>query len=507
MSKEKFARILTKIFLVLSILLFALLSITSFMDSYVNSAGIHNERVYRVPDYIPTNVLFILIIALAMYAVRYYLTPFISKINTVYVMLCVSALMLLFGLYWVNATGTTPQGDQFVNAVYAEFLSHPDYTSFNYGEYITVYPQQLGYITFLRLVFAIFGSYNFLAVQCINVFFMVGIVVFGYLFVRKITSSRSAELMFLLLSFTCIPLYFYTPYVYGEIPSLFFIMLATYMLSLMDDKISIPKTLIMCIALGLGIYLRKNTIIVSLAFIAVLLVKLIGTDKKINWIIQLISVTVASLLFSALVTAPYKSYFPDNSNGMPAWSWIAMGTHDVDGFAGWYDSSNIDTFTETNYDSVLTSGIAKAQIKDFTKHCLHEPEYAFSFFRRKYESQWNTPMYQSLVMNNNIDKPQTDFAEKVYFGELTTVCDEFMNIYQILVFSLVFVLLLKSWSGKRDITHYVLLVAVLGGFIFSLMWEAKPRYIFPYFVMMLPYAAISFHRESHESDSQEAPLN
>ena len=36
----------------------------------------------------------------------------------------------------------------------------------------------------------------------------------------------------------------------------------------------------------------------------------------------------------------------------------------------------------------------------------------------------------------------------------------------------------------------MLLIAVLGGFFFSVIWEAKARYVFPYFMMMLPYAAM-----------------
>ena len=36
----------------------------------------------------------------------------------------------------------------------------------------------------------------------------------------------------------------------------------------------------------------------------------------------------------------------------------------------------------------------------------------------------------------------------------------------------------------------VLLVTVFGGFLFHMLWEAKGRYILPYFVMMLPMAAV-----------------
>ena len=45
----------------------------------------------------------------------------------------------------------------------------------------------------------------------------------------------------------------------------------------------------------------------------------------------------------------------------------------------------------------------------------------------------------------------------------------------------------KRWS---NIENYLLLIGVFGGFLFTLIWEAKTRYAFPYYILMIPYAAI-----------------
>ena len=34
------------------------------------------------------------------------------------------------------------------------------------------------------------------------------------------------------------------------------------------------------------------------------------------------------------------------------------------------------------------------------------------------------------------------------------------------------------------------MITIFGGFLFHMLWEAKGRYILPYFVMMLPMAAV-----------------
>ena len=86
---------------------------------------------------------------------------------------------------------------------------------------------------------------------------------------------------------------------------------------------------------------------------------------------------------------------------------------------------------------------------------------AIDFYSRKLGAQWEAPMYQCYVM----------------------------NIYQILLYGGVFVYLLAGRKKEQQIEHYVLLIGVFGGFLFSAMWEAKARYVFPYLMMMISYAA------------------
>jgi len=47
---------------------------------------------------------------------------------------------------------------------------------------------------------------------------------------------------------------------------------------------------------------------------------------------------------------------------------------------------------------------------------------------------------------------------------------------------------------KKDspILQHVLAVTIIGGFFFSIIYEAKARYIFPYYVMMFPYATYGY---------------
>ena len=65
-----------------------------------------------------------------------------------------------------------------------------------------------------------------------------------------------------------------------------------------------------------------------------------------------------------------------------------------------------------------------------------------------------------------------------------------MNLYQLLIYGGVLAFTLAAARRRLPLESYLLLIAVFGGFLFSVLWEAKARYVFPYFLMMTPYAAI-----------------
>ena len=81
-------------------------------------------------------------------------------------------------------------------------------------------------------------------------------------------------------------------------------------------------------------------------------------------------------------------------------------------------------------------------------------------------------------------------VNSMYVGKLHTVMTWFMNQYQSLIFMGVFLWMIFRYWRKKPLEEQVLLITIFGGFLFHMLWEAKGRYILPYFVMMLPMAAV-----------------
>ena len=113
------------------------------------------------------------------------------------------------------------------------------------------------------------------------------------------------------------------------------------------------------------------------------------------------------------------------------------------------------------------------------------------FFTRKMLTQWNVPMYQCIVMNCGVIGDQGKIARNIYGqGILFKWINNYMKVFQLVLYASILCMLIVKRGEWVSIEKYVLLIAVAGGFFFSLIWEAKTRYIFPYLLMQLPYMAI-----------------
>lgn len=316
------------------------------------------------------------------------------------------------------------------------------------------------------------------------------IVLSGYQITKKITDrDRMAELCYLVFMATCVPMYMYVPFVYGELCSTAFIMLAAVLLLTCIERFTWQRLLLLGVVTGVAVQMRLNAIIIVIGFWIVIAVKFCS---KISWrlIFLAISMILGIILFQGIITGLYKNVISEDSEPMPAILYIAMGTNDTDGYAGWWNGYNGETFYENDCDPDCASAVAKQDLAVFMQKCKDNPSYALNFYSRKINAQWNAPMYQALVMNASVAGKQAELAERIYYGELWNGLENGMNIYQLLLYAGVLTVSVMGMIKVRGIQDYILLIGVFGGFLFSVIWEAKTRYAFPYLLMLIPYAAM-----------------
>ena len=499
MKKISLEKICTDIFCVLAILVFALLFGLSISSSWVNDWDLVSEYVSPVRDSLPGNLLWmlgLLVLGCLLYRLG---RRFPSRINMDIIAAIVSLMAFAFSVYWVSASNTAPQADQLGVCSYAEAFDLGDVSGLNKGAYIGINPQQLGLLSFIRVLYRLFGAGNYRAYQYFNAWMVPVLIFSGYQIVKKLSrGSSAAGAIYLFLMAVCVPLYCYVPFVYGEISSTAMVMLAAWMFLTYQEQAEgrtwkgIVCLTVMSLSMGAAVLFRQNALIFLIAFLVVIAVRLFHKGGRKRLLLSAGGLLAGVLLFQGALQVVYRPVTPQDSHGMPAVLYVAMGVNDDNGRAGWHNWYNMVTFAENDHDVQKASAAAWEDLGEFAGKCLADPAYALDFYYRKISSQWNVPMYQCLAMNSLIAGEQSRLAESVYFGELREWLEREMNLYQLLVYGGILVLLVFG-GRKQNITYYLLLVGVFGGFLFSLLWEAKSRYVFPYFVMMIPNAALGIH--------------
>lgn len=484
---------------VVGVAIFAFLSWYSLTyTQYMNPLG--SEDPINVPDSVKRNVLF-LGVALVVVVGLFFLEKKLPEITQLWVMRGMIALVSVWigglGLWWITAVDRVPVGDQAFIYGGASYFMEGGYSFLDIGGYCAVYPHQLGLIALTEVLFHLVGAYNYFAFQLICVELAVGIVLLGYVLIRNITESMAVAVTYCLFVFCCIPLVFYTSWVYGEIPSIFFSMLTACCL-IKYGKTNQKSWLVgMVFAVVMAILVRKNSLIM---LIAVCLVggvyMLVKKDKRL-----LLALLSAVLLPSLAYSGVYKMYeirsgLP-HMDGVEPISYVAMGMQECNGKYGWYNNYCKDVYYAQEMDNNLVKMVSRGDIKMRLEEFKENPSYAIYFFREKVLSQWNMPLYQSLYFNSQytegLEPAEDAFVSRLntdYFVSVLGICDRMQFILY------VGLLCYFLFAVKRDsnILQHMLAVAIIGGFLFSIIWEAKARYIFPYYVTMFPLAAIGYHQ-------------
>ena len=122
-----------------------------------------------------------------------------------------------------------------------------------------------------------------------------------------------------------------------------------------------------------------------------------------------------------------------------------------------------------------------------------EPLYARYFFHGKMYDQWIEPLFESIKFTGTF----TEEAElrldgviyQVYRGDGKKVLERFAAHMMFLVYSFALVGVIIRFYQKKSILHDIPLIVFVGGFLFSIIWEAKARYMLPYYVLLQMYAA------------------
>lgn len=414
----------------------------------------------------------------------------------------IMTLMLIWltfaGFWWIYSAERVPAADQLYICMDAIGFMDGNFTSLRPEYYCGRYPQQLGMIAVLELIFSVAGAFQYFVLEIVNAVAVPCIAYFGYRIVREITEDMAVAVVYCLTMTGCLPLIFYTSWVYGEILSIFCSMLAVFLFLRYGNRKKWGYLAGALAALALAVVIRKNCLILAIAFCLVALLAAIRQkDRRL-----LIAAVCAMVIPGLAVTGVRKIYELRSgisvSGGLPTSSWIEVGLQEADGRYGWYCSSETDPYAESGYDTEKSNIVYMQGVRDRLQIFWEQPAYALHFFKQKQLSQWNQPLYQGYHFSQNYPEenpPAEDsfaywLSEDAHFQPMLSFCDRL----QFILYMGMLLFFLFAVRREGNLLAMVLPVMIIGGFFFSLIWEAKARYIFPYYVAMFPVAAVGYQK-------------
>ena len=204
-------------------------------------------------------------------------------------------------------------------------------------------------------------------------------------------------------------------------------------------------------------------------------------NKKLFTLIGIIVAGASALIVPKLI---YGKHIPNDSHSMPATLYIAMG---MQGDAGWFNSYNTDTYIVVDADPIEADAWARGSINIQIDYFRKNPNSCLKFYYNKINLQWNSPMMQSLWMNHKFNGYPGRVAISIYEGKLNSVLNVISNCHQMFVYLMCIIFSISIFKEKENvkIEELIYVVFVIGGFLFSILWEAKTRYILPYYSMLL----------------------
>ena len=361
----------------------------------------------------------------------------------------------------------------------------------SYERYLYIHPHQLGLTALIELIFAVFGSGNHMAFQLLNCVGAAVCVYSGYRITRLLAADLRASVFYLFLSAACFPLFFYVTFVYGELPSLTFSLLAAWCFLEYRKRKGLWWLAGCCAACTLACLVRNNSLILLIAFVLVLLAAALG-ERRLRPVLASVLLIAVFLGGRFCLRTVYEQRSGEQINdGAPMLLYVAMGMQKGEGAPGWSNGYILHNYWgESEFDAEASTAMAVQDIEASMEGFAEDPWYAVRFYTEKFTSQWNDPTYECFAMTHINGSARGPVANSMFDGKLHTLMTWFMNEYQSLIFIGVFCWLLLNFWVKRGLEDQVLLITIFGGFLFHMLWEAKGRYILPYFVMMLPMAAV-----------------
>lgn len=407
--------------------------------------------------------------------------------------LAISAAVLagVVSLAWAVINHYEPDHDQLQIVQDALDFCNGDYSDLK--GYLEIFPYQIGLVHLYKILMTIFPNTE--SIYFIHAVLISVIVYFTYAITQEIFENNRAALYSIIGSVGFVPMYFYVNYAYGDLSMAACGILGVWCMIKFCKTKQIRYAVAQLIVMTIGYLARTNTLIILIAMCIVFFVY--GISQK-DWKMFLISVLIVCMpiMSSELLLNSYeKKANVEMLEGAPAVLTIAMGMQEAYEGPGYYNAYNLMVYVNSDKNADLAAKIGKEYISERMLELRQDLSYTKNFYLTKIWQQWNEPAFGGEVSTHTFDREPSALVNSIYYGSIQQFLRIFRNYYLFILYVGAFIAVIyKSIFEKNDVIWKdIILVIFIGGFLFSLLWESKSRYVMPYVAMLLPYGAYGIY--------------
>lgn len=438
-------------------------------------------------------ILALVIVPVLVYFIKNKCGKFLKIFSSKKLVPVVTVINFIVMFLWIFTTQLKPEVDQesvmnaasgMLNGVFDKFLPGAH-------NYLYIYPFQNGIVLFYYFVSAIIGGDRYIALQFLNIPFLLLALFAIYRICTKIFSEKMSRVVYLMMPFW-VPFTAYITFIYGVIIGFSFAMLA---IMFSYDYFEKRKWYFACLSvlfMALSVVIKSNYLIFAIALMLIYIADLIHTGYFKNLIV-LVAMIIAIFAMQKGTDLIVKNITGiETARGIPKSAWIAMGMSN-DEACGWWDGYNIYVYGKHNMDYEATDAESKKYVTDRIGIFIRSPRIAAKFFSKKISSMWCNPGFewQHIQYYRQSDIKINAFMDSmINNGTVGKIINFILDIMQTLIYAGTLCWLIIN-RKNIELKQLIFGIMFIGGFLFQLFWEAKCQYTIYYFYLLIPYAVMS----------------
>lgn len=496
---KKFVSILEKIsykiVCVMATIILAAFTYWAGIYTHMTNVDLENLKIRLYDDSLVKNISFLFIVLVLLFLLSNIIITSDETINRKRVHMIAIAATIGAGIVsviWVMIHDYEPFHDQLQIVLDAMNFLKGDYSDLKV--YLEIYPHQISLVFLYKLLFSVWPDYE--AISYVHVLWIMVIVYFSYRIAEELFENNKISLYSIIGAILFVPMYFYVNYAYGDLSMAAGGVLGIWCLVKFCKTRQLKYALYLLFVMTLSYLARTNTLIVIIAMAIVLFM---SGCSKMNWQMLLTSILIIVTPIGAhQAIVSYYEYQAEVEmvSGAPAVLHIAMGMQDTYEGPGYYNAYNLVTYVNSDKDADKAAEIAKAYIAGRIEEMKCDLDYTQNFYLMKIWQQWNEPSFSGELSTKTFSEAPGKVVENIYYGTIQEHLRSFRNYYLFVLYAGAFAgAVYKLVFCKEDeIWKSTIWVILIGGFLFSILWENKSRYVMPYVVMLIPYGVYGIYQ-------------